>query len=284
MPVARRAVVITLCPLTLAAPSSALAGFIPDQPLQIRTYVECPPSKSTATKKGTTVVIQVEGGDGQVPPEFITSWSGVLQVRLVSGPAAGFGVTKGALTDAEAYGAGRPNGYTGVGYAGPYTGMMWPYRDAADFFDGSAAFNGNDIGTVQNLGAGLFRIGTPGGPLGALQPMQGEAVGGPLETRPGAPLGLDRYQRGIPGNGVAAGIGVFGIDLLIEDGQQRTVEVSFVGGTGTVSVLDTASGVRRLVNNVPIDPAPIRFTIPAPGAAGTLALGGLLAARRRRRA
>jgi hypothetical protein len=256
----------------------------------IRVSVDCLDPLSTSTKKGGSATLKSEGGDGQFPPDMLKAWQGVIQVRLLAGPVTGFSVTRRVLTDAEAFGAGRPNGYSGLAYPGPHSGLMWPYRDFVDLADGNAATTGDTVGSVVNRGDGRFEIGVPN-PLApnGLAPLSGEALGGPTETRTGFPMSPQWLNRGLPGNGArpldASGnafASVFGLDFNYADGLPRTIELTFLpGSTGDLVVFDPGAGVYREVQGVPIDTTPFRFTVPAPGTAGVLAIAGVLGMRRR---
>ena len=101
----------------VAGGHAAHAGFFTDITVVLR--VDCLEDLSTTSKKGGSIGILGSPGDGQLPPEALKILRGIIQVRVVDGPAAGFSVTKRTLTNAEAYGAGLPNGYTGLPYADP---------------------------------------------------------------------------------------------------------------------------------------------------------------------
>lgn len=281
---------VTATALTAAAPV-ALAEDA--EPVRVEVEIECTPLEEFL--KRATFNVEGDGGDGKAPPWSVSRITGVLQVSVQGGPVGtGFAVTKGQLTNAQAFGAGRPNGQTGLPYAGPYVGAMWPYRDIADFNYSPTTpnVNGNAIGTVAQTSPGVFRVGNAAvtGGSTVISPMTLQALGGPTESpTSGYPLSPDRYDRGIPGTGFRSldgsglrGADFFALDLGYADGLERTVEVAFLNGTADVVVKELNTNTYRLLTNIPIPDVRVVWTIPAPGGATALILGGALIARRRR--
>jgi hypothetical protein len=262
------------------------------EPVRVDVDIQCTPLEEFF--KRASFNVEGDGGDGKAPPWSINKITGVLQVSVSNGPVGtGFSVRKGQLTNAQAFGQGRPNGETGLPYAGPYVGAMWPYRDIADFnySPTSPNVNGNNIGTIVQTSPGVFRVGNAAG-TGAdtmVTPMTLQAFGGPTESpTSGRPLSPLRYDRGIPGNGFRSldstggrGADFFALDIGYLDGFQRTVDVAFLSGTADVVIKDLASDSYRIIT-VPIPDVRVTWVIPAPGAAAALALGAFACARRRR--
>lgn len=245
----------------------------------------------SSVKKGISTGIKIGPGDGQTDPRMVKAIRGVFRVRVIEGTADGMFLTKSTLSNMEAFGEGRANGATGLSYPGPYVGAMWPFRDALDLSHNTGQpRTGNDIGQFFFDGANTFAIGEPGGATGAApSPMSFLALGGPTDPNSGQPTSPQWLNRGTPGNGVIpldtmglSEANFFSFDVNTPDMLQRTLEISFIGVVDIV-VQDINSGAYRLVSNVAVEPNAIVMIVPAPGAAGLLALGGMLAAQRRRR-
>lgn len=244
--------------------------------------VKCKNATTTlsSSAKGITTTISAPGSDGQIP-FAIKAFNGFISIIPVSGSTAGIEVRRGILTSQEAYGDGLPNSDGPPSFAGPYTGMMWPFRDIYE--RAATGGNANSIGQVFT-NSSRFAIS---GVSTDATPFAGFAIGGPTETQfPGADTSVNRLLRGVPGNGVVpiagpeSGAGIFSFDIDVGSLGPTDFDIAFIGTIDVV--LRSSDGSFRLLSNVAVDATPVRVTIPAPSAALPLASLGLLAVRRRR--
>lgn len=256
-----------------ASPAHAIIGLL---------GVKCKNATTTSSSsaKGITTTINAPGGDGQFP-FAIKAFSGFIAIVPVSGSTAGVQVRSGILTSQEAYGDGLPNSDGPPSFAGPYTGLMWPFRDIYE--RPSTGGNANDVGKVF-VNPSRFAISAS---LTDVSPFFGYAIGGPTETQfPSADTSVNRLLRGVPGNGVVPiagpewGAGIFSFDIDVGSLGPSDFDISFIGTIDVV--LRNTDGSFRQLNGVQVDATPVRVTIPAPSAVLPLATLGLLAARRRR--
>ncbi|MBY0310576.1 MAG: hypothetical protein K2W85_00750 [Phycisphaerales bacterium] len=259
--------------LLWASPSHAIIGLL---------GVKCKNASTTSSSsaKGITTTINAPGSDGQ-NPFAIKAFNGFIAIIPVSGNTAGVQVRSGLLTSQEAYGEGLPNSSGPPSFAGPYTGLMWPFRDIYE--RASTGGNANDVGKVF-VSPSRFAISAS---LTDASPFLGYAVGGPTETQiPGADGSVNRLLRGVPGNGVVpiagpeSGAGIFSFDIDVGSLGPTDFDISFIGTIDVV--LQSNDGSFRQLNGVAVDATPVRVTIPAPSAVLPLAAMGLLATRRRR--
>lgn len=219
---------------------------------------------------GGSKVLQPEAitdvGPGQVPEAVVAIVSARLRV-IDAVPTAGLNVAKTTLTPQQAYGAGLPNGYTGggpVNPAGPWVGLMWPFRDFNDRHadPGGVAFPpGNDVGAITTPGPGTYLVSGIGGAMAF------------STTNPAS------YMRGMPGNGGSEYAAFFSIDVAPITPVRREVTVFLEDVVVRVLIRDELG--RLMTEEQPAPGVSLRFEVPAPGAAAPLLLG-LLAARRRR--
>ncbi len=244
--------------------------------------VKCKNATTTTSSsaKGITSTIGAGGSDGQFP-FAIKTFRGFISIVPVNGTTAGVQVRRGVLSNQEAFGEGLANSDGPLSYPGPYTGMLWPFRD---IYDRSAS--GGNANSVGHVITEPTRFAISGAPT-ATTPMLGYAIGGPTETQiPGADLSSDRLFRGVPGNGVVpvagpeSDAGIFSFDIDVGTLGPTDFDISFVGTIDLV--VRTPEGGFRQLNDVPVDPTAVRVTIPAAPAMLPLAILGLAIARRRR--
>lgn len=284
--------IATICSASSASVIFAVAGMLASAGSAHAAFigllgVKCKDATTTlsTSAKGITTTIGAGGSDGQVPPYAIKAFNGFISIIPVSGSTAGVQVRRGILTSQEAYGAGLPNANTPPSFAGPYTGMMWPFRDIYDRAASSSTGSANAVGNVVTESS-RFAIS---GSTTDITPFHGYAVGGPTESViPDADMNPDRLLRGVPGNGVIpiagpeSGAGIFSFDIDVGLLGSADFDIAFIG---TIDIVErTTEGVFREVRDVPVDPRPYRVTVPAPSALAPLAAMGVLAGRRRRRA
>lgn len=208
-------------------------------------------------------------GGGQYPEATLE----IIAADLVVADSVPFGliVRKGILGSDQAYGSGLPNGYTSPppnNPAGPWQGLMWPFRDFNDgYASGSGAGfpPGNDVGTVDTslAGSGIYRV------LGMVGAMNYD------------PMIPSTYQRGVGGNGADIPTDFFKIEIEAVDMTPRWVTVTLRNLTARVLVRNETGGLETQV--VSADDVSIQVSIPSPTTGAAFGLLGLAAAQRRRR-
>ena len=193
------------------------------------------------------------------------------------GPA--LSVTKRQLTAAQTWGAGQPLGYDGPppsDPAGPWQGLMWPFRDPYDYFNNGSLPLADDVGTPffddPDVYGFLNIVGIQrGGPT--------DPAGPP--SQPGIAWVRDRGEFG---TGVADTASYFAFDLAPLTGDpNRFVRVRVIGASAVV-VQDLGNGEFSEVL-VPVpdsDDFFIRLPEPSSATLATIGLGALLARRRQK--
>ncbi len=209
-------------------------------------------------------------GPGQVPEAVVAVLSARLRIvdSLPTSGIPGLAISKSTLAPQLAYGAGRPNGYTGGGSlnpAGPWVGLTWPFRDFNDGHadPGGAAFPlGNDVGMITAPSPGQYLVSGISGRMAF------------ATTNPAS------YMRGIPGSGGADFATYFSIDIAPLVGTPRMVTV-FLEDVVVRTLIEDSDG-RLVTQDQTAPPISLSFEIPSPACAPVLL--GLAVLRRRRRA
>ncbi|GEM_PF-1654512 len=201
----------------------------------------------------------------------------VIDEALNRGPDGGPGllVSKRMLTAQEAYGAGLPLGYDNpptTDPAGPWFGLVWPFRDQYDYFPDPFDPLADDVGTAFTIQPNVY----------GFIDVDGIVRGGPTDSVP-AGGGLDRLQRGITGNGLDGPATYFAFDILALSGPaDRFVTVQVLSTTARVVVRDNQTGLfDEVVVNVPAFETVIQ--LPEPGVAAGSIFGVAIAVLRRKR-
>lgn len=188
-------------------------------------------------------------------------------------------VQKKQLTAAEAYGLGRPNGYTQPPFTdpeGPWFGLTWPYRDQYDYFARPGDPLADDVGTPFSDSPDLYGFVN----------IVGIARGGPTEPEippPGNPS-PDWLNRGVTGNGLEGPATYFNFSITPLSGDpSRFVRVRIVAASAVVVQKD-ANGLYSEVTIPVPDSRDFFIQLPEPGSAliGLTGLGLTLARRRSR--
>jgi len=192
----------------------------------IRSRLDC--KNNTNGTKAISPETITDVGPPQNDPFAITR---IVSARIrISDPVANaLTVTKTMLTNEEAFGQGRPNGYTGGGPlnpSGPWQGLMWPYRD---FNDGHApatppVARGNDVGTIVMTSPNTTVV---------------DGIAGAMAV---VPTTESSYLRGIPGNGATDYARFFSITLAFSDMSERDVIVTLESVEVDVLVRNRTTG------------------------------------------
>ncbi len=130
----------------------------------------------TEEKKGLTGGLKSGPGDGQTEPKGITDIRALIRVRVVDGIVGAMTITKSTLSNTEAFGQGRNNGYASLPTPRRMSARCGPSATAST----SASLpqirdGGNSIGQIFFNGLDTFTIGEQG------------AAGGPRRPCPSAP-------------------------------------------------------------------------------------------------
>lgn len=188
----------------------------------------------------------------------------------------GLTVTKRNLSPAEAYGLGLPFGYTSpptTDPAGPWEGLVWPYRDQYDYYPDPFDPLGDDVGTPFFIFPDVY----------GFVDVDAIARGGPTDP---VPAGADPnlLLRGITGNGLLGPATYFNFDVVSNFGDpERLIELRVISASAVVVVQDQTSGQYSEIV-VPIDPFSTFIRLPEPSLAGSALLTGFVLVRRRRAA
>jgi len=185
---------------------------------------------------------------------------------------SGLAVNKRMLTAAQAYGLDLPFGYNvppTTDPTGPWFGLVWPYRDQYDYFNGPFDPLGDDVGTPFTIAPNIY---------GFLD-VDAIARGGPTDPTPaGGDVGL--LLRGITGNGLSGPATYFAFDIMPLSGDpNRFVTVRILSATARVVVQNQAGAYSEIQVQIPAYETLIQLPEPA----SALALCALCSLRRSRR-
>ncbi|MCC6322772.1 MAG: hypothetical protein IT438_15200 [Phycisphaerales bacterium] len=223
--------------------------------------------KTSPTKINVNPIGEPEPGGGQEPEAIVRIVSATL--RIQDPVPFGLAVTRGNLGPDRAYGLGLPNGYDAPppnNSAGPWVGLMWPFRDFNDGYAPSTppAIPGNSVGEFESGGAaaGTYFVRNMVGAMAF-------DINDPTTYERGVFTDTGRDPR------------FFKVELesLVDIGREVSVTLSDL--RAVVLLRDEFGNLRTQELAAPS--VTISIFIPAPGAVGLMAMGGLLATRRARR-
>jgi len=189
-------------------------------------------------------------------------------------------VQKRQLTASETWGMNLPLGYTGPPFTdpeGPWFGLVWPYRDQYDYFNGPNDPQGDNVG---------IPFTDPPDVYGFLN-INAVERGGPSDPVPPPGMGTEQWlTRGLTGNGAdpqhPATYFAFDITALSGD-PNRFVRMQILAASALVVTRNSQGGFGEML--IPVPDFTIFIQLPEPATAlAAASMLSLLALRVRPRA